>query len=150
MRYGWSLCVQQWKELASMIADLTWEKVLVVRDAARDVPCEAGVYMLCTLPPQRSFFDKDVGLFNALYVGRADNLHNRFKNYQKRQNISQDAIDALDKLLGDGGNFSFVFSVVPREKLRETEGCLIRCLGPSVNKRDEIKLRGKIGEPIRV
>ena len=144
------MCVQQWKELASMIADLTWEKVLVVRDAARDVPREAGVYMLCTLPPQCSFFGKDVGLFNALYVGRADNLHSRFKNYQRRRNISTGAIRALDELPGSGEKITFVFSVVPQEKLREMEGCLIRCLGPSVNKRDEIKLQGKIGLPIPV
>ena len=149
MKYGWSLCARQWEELKAALAHLTWSRVFVAKRWASDVPCEAGVYMLCTPPPQCPLsFKEGAGLFNALYVGRADDLRRRFNNYCRRKNISEEARRALDELLGEGGRMFFIFSVIPPERLRETEGCLIRCLGPSVNKRDEIKLRGKVGLPI--
>ena len=123
---------------------------MVVRGDIMNVPCEAGVYMLCTFPPRCSSFGGATGLFNALYVGRANNLRGRFKNYQRRTNISDDAIYVLDELLEEGKVIYFVFSIVPMEQLRKTEGHLIRCLGPSVNKRDEIILQAKVGRPIPV
>lgn len=152
MKYGWSLCVRRWNELAEILGRLrlTWEKEFVVRSAVANIPRESGVYMLCTTPPRCPSFGDGAGLFNALYVGRAENLQRRFKDYQRRKNISKDAIHALDELPGKGEKISFIFSVVPLEQLGEMEGRLIACLGPAVNKRDEFKLRGKVGKPLRV
>lgn len=150
MKYGWSLCVQQWRELASALVQFTWQKVHVIKGMAEHVPQESGVYMLCTMPPQSpSRFWEETGLFNALYVGQAENLHARFKDYSLRRKgkISRKALHILDELSGKGERISFVFSVVPVEQLRDTEGRLIHCLGPSGNERDEIKLRGKLGRP---
>ena len=134
--------------LAATLAHLTWGKAIVAKRCRESIPHEAGVYMLCALPPRCAGFGESAGLFNALYVGRAQNLRHRFGEYQQRINISKGARHILDKLPDKGERISFVYSVVPSEHLRETEGRLIHCLGPAVNKRDEIKVRGKIGRPI--
>lgn len=152
MEYGWSLCVQRWINLAEMLAALRlkWQEAVVALRSIPDIPCKAGVYMLCVSPPRCPLFGKSTRMFNALYVGRADDLNRRFRDYQKRRNISEDAIRVLDELPGEGEKIFFVFSVVPVEQLREMEGRLIRCLGPSANKRDEVKLRAKVSRPIPV
>ena len=146
MRYGWSIDPKTWQSLPEELAapDM-WRSVSFSSADANSVPTEAGIYALCSPPPNRmrsaqsSPSDLFGILYTALYIGRTNNLRVRFQ-----QHISQPSERVRSTRAVFGSRMQFWFSRHAPTKLRNLEAHLIDCFGPSAN-----KIRGTITAKIQ-
>src|SRR3954451_9400155 len=75
MRHGWSLSPASWEAASAAVGAEPWRHVAFQQRHRRLVPEASGIYMLGTLPAASALPDR---LYNAVYVGQARNLRNRF------------------------------------------------------------------------
>jgi hypothetical protein len=101
------------------------------------VPEDSGIYMLGSRCAATGLPDP---LYNALYVGQASNLRNRFLQHLRRPSpeVGRAAICFA------GLDFWFMRS--DEDSLNRLEAMLIECLGPSANRQAGITAR--LGPPV--
>lgn len=139
MRYGWSIERKDWYGLTTLCAERTWQKVpfgAVNRDL---VPKEPGVYAICT-PGWRMASGLFAHLYNAVYVGKAKDLHARFLQHCQRP---EREIRSLTECFPD---LEYWFAPMRAGELDVVETLLIDCLGPPANRQRGIAAR--IGRPV--
>ena len=146
MQYGWSLDLATWDLLPErLIASDQWQSVRFSMSDANSIPLVPGVYALCSSPPglRRSNTTSPHNLFSilytALYVGRSENLRDRFQ--QHCQSPSTDVRRIRETF---GSSVDFWYCRLPELEISKTEACLIDCFGPPAN-----RIRGTISARIQ-
>jgi hypothetical protein len=148
MRYGWALDKERWIALFEVLKGFRWKKVPFSILEKAEVPREKGVYVLCAKPLGDSLSKSSSGnllskLFNAIYVGQAANLRQRFVDHCSRP---ADFMHTARQCFGLTMEFWYIKARDEKECSR-LEYMLIDCLGPPVNKiSGHIPLLGRIGE----
>lgn len=135
MRYGWSLAEEDWRLLPSeLVTGKVWRSVQFTVADANSVPTHPAVYLICTYPPGRRRGDQispnDLFglLYTAIYIGKSENLRQRFYQHcanpraeiQKSRECFEDSLE-------------FWFTRVDADQLDTIESLLIECLGPPAN-----------------
>jgi len=128
VRYGWSLATEDWATFQNAnpgVKDPSWHRVnlrLLDRDS---VPAGPGIYMLCAHPSTK-YALVPPHLYDAIYVGRATSLRNRFVQHC---GVSSPRIEQAKTCFKSPLHYWYLetpnFSVL--------ESLLILCLGPSAN-----------------
>lgn len=139
MRHGWSLDRSPWYDLSRGVAHGHWRQVPFATLHQARVPEASGVYALCTAGVGAStglFAD----LYNAIYVGQARNLRQRFMQHCRRPSRE------LQRAILCFRSLDFWFVQVSPGHTDATEALLIECLGPSANLRAGVKV--EIGAPV--
>src|SRR5438128_1375155 len=85
MQYGWTLDKAAWMKLITATRDRAWRRVSFSRLEKAQVPTESGVYVFCAKPMSASLNATQHHLLrtllNAVYVGQAVNLRQRFNDH---------------------------------------------------------------------
>src|SRR5262245_52280465 len=83
MRHGWSLEKATWLEVSRLYDKKPWRRVRFAAHHRLSVPPEPGVYAICTAGSQltEGLLSK---LYNAVYVGQAVDLRQRFLKHATR------------------------------------------------------------------
>jgi hypothetical protein len=144
MKYGWTLNKDSWKRLIAAIGKRSWQKVPFTKLERAEVPESYGVYVFCTKPcpstqvaPQHLLRD----LFNAIYVGQATNLRQRF-DYHRTTPMAP--MEAVRECFSTTLEFWFT-TLESSAELCRVESLLIECLGPTANRQKGPGLEGKLG-----
>lgn len=142
---GWVLISSHWDALRKVVCKFLGEspKGRLVRLTSRGggfIPTQGGVYMLCAYPPKCDLpvmkppQKAERHLYNALYIGEADNLQRRYQNYARGNNISSDKVRDL---LRTYDRVDFCYWTMPSgvgAKGRKTvQNIMIECFGPTAN-----------------
>jgi excinuclease UvrABC nuclease subunit len=138
MRYGWSLSRRDWRDVAALCSGKEWKKVPFAEVSRDQVPRRPGVYAICTTGTRfsRGLFSK---LYNAVYVGQAENLRRRFLDHcQRPERELRSVIDCFSDL-------DYWFAPTDISEISQMETVLIDCLGPSANRQRGISAR--VGPP---
>lgn len=140
MDYGWTLDQQRWACLVDFLGDsVAWE-LTRLEEVYRDrVPLRPGVYAICASPPGQLLPQR---LYNALYVGKARALRQRFL-----QHCYNPAPELQRAKSVYGPRLDYWFLEAEEESVAALESYLIHCLGPSVNLKRGIL--AVLGEPRR-
>ena len=147
MNRGWSLQQPVWNRLAKTLSGavrkIKWEQVpLDIAHKMSIPPKKSGVYMLCLSPPHcdEYFVNSKAPMFNALYIGSAEDLKRRFTDYANQQNTSSKKVKHF---LESYATIMFVYAVCDMSEMKAVEGRLIDSFGPSANGKRE-----GVGAPI--
>ena len=125
--YGWSLKRADWTAARALVVEHDFGKVRMQLQMQGAVPSVSGVYVICCGPndPQPSELWSE--LYNALYVGQAKNLRDRFvQHINARSGGAARVREAFDQL-------EFWYVPVPAATLSQYERTLQRALGPTAN-----------------
>lgn len=155
-RYGWSLQHAEWKQLIDVLNGTYWRYTNLNIKFQASVPKAPGVYLLVSEQEYIStVYGLPQGLSNALYVGRSNNLHARFKQHASDNNQNRFIRDSKATF----GMLRYAFTRVPStstltldEWLSNAERLLILVLGPPANTNvpTSTSLVGKLGQPVRI
>lgn len=144
MNYGWTLDKEHWKQLFSAIGKRNWRKVPFSIFEKTEVPERYGVYVFCAKPclggkaePKHLLRN----LFNAVYIGQATNLRQRFESHWKQP---MEPMTAVRECFSHTLEFWFT-TLQTFEELCNVERVLIDCLGPAANRQRGPGLKGKLG-----
>ena len=139
MRYGWQLKKQSWDILGTCLEAGTWKRKYLERDYASAVPESSGVYVICGTPSTIPI-DGDLAqkLYNALYVGQATDLRQRFKQHVVGYRDVRDAKATFRRL-------EFWYMAIPASLLDSFEQALISAFGPPANVKNVV---AQIGNPV--
>lgn len=133
---GWSLNTTVWQEGWTRLGSLTWRQQPLNLDVKNRVPAKSGVYAICAhaaiTPVAAGLLTR---LYNAIYVGKATNLRNRFDNHCRGYGDVRPARLVFRKL-------DFWYAETDELAL---EQLLLDTLGPPANRIDSIAAR--IGAP---
>lgn len=148
MRKGWSIDPDDWRSLAQALEPAsTWSVVMLTPNEREMVPERPGVYAICAPPPidrpttSRTMFSS---LASPIYVGRSkSNIRSRFLAHCR----SEDPDLRTAKRCYNSAYLRFWFTELLPSSVEGTEGWLIRCFGPPVNKQDGT-IPGIIGSPV--
>ena len=143
MTYGWTLHKDSWKRLFAAIGKRPWKKVPFSKLERVEVPESNGVYVFCAKPgPAECAGPKHLlmTLFNAVYVGQATNLRQRFDDHWSRPMPPMEAVRACFS-----NTLEFWYTTLgSSEELCKVESVLIECLGPAANRQKGPGLKGKL------
>ena len=135
MRYGWSLSKDDWHMLPNtLVKGDSWRSVQFNIADKNSVPACSGIYIICTLPPERrrggvsSPNDLFGLLYMAIYVGQSENLKQRF-----HQHCTDPKAEIQDSRECYEDSMEFWFTRVDVDQLDVIESQLIGCLGPPAN-----------------
>jgi len=135
MRHGWSLVKLEWNSIPhKLVNSKIWRSVQFNISDINSVPSSPGVYIICSSPPGRRRNDKvspnDLFalLYNAIYVGKSENLRERFQNHcnKPKKEIVESRTCFEDSL-------DFWFFRLDASEIAYAEAHLIDCLGPPAN-----------------
>ena len=147
MNRGWSLQQPVWNRLAEVLSNASrkfkWERVpLDIAYKMSIPPKKSGVYMLCLSPPHcdKYFVNSKAPMFNALYIGSAEDLKKRFTDYANQKNLSSKRVEYF---LESYATIMFVYAICDISLIKAVEGILIDSFGPSANGKRE-----GVGAPI--
>ena len=143
MTYGWTLSRKCWGRLFSAIGQRSWRKVPFSILEKSGVPDSYGVYVFCAKPfPMKKAAARHLlnRLFNAVYVGQATNLRQRFVSHCSRP---MDPMIAVRDCFSHTLEFWFT-KLDSLEELCEVESILIECLGPTANRQKGPVFNGKV------
>ena len=148
MRRGWSINPSDWSGLSkALTASPTWNSVLLTPNDRHMVPESPGIYAICAHPPivlkttERTMFQS---LATPIYVGRSESsIRDRFLDHCN----TRDERMKLAKKCYSSVRLHFWFIQLPQASVRNMEGRLIDCFGPSVNRRRGT-IAGTVGQPI--
>lgn len=149
MRYGWTLISSHWGVLRKVVREFLGESpdgklVRLTPQGGRFIPDLGGVYMLCAHPPKCDLpmikppQKAEMHLFNALYIGEAEDLRVRYKNYAMVRNISGKGKDGkVRKFLKTYDNIYFCYwAMAPeagQQERKKLQDVMIECFGPTAN-----------------
>ena len=139
---GWTLEPSGWNTLRDVMYDILGglPECRLVRLSAssgnRAVATAPGVYMLCARTPKCNLRVKpsrngEVHLYNALYVGEAQNLQKRYNDYAKGRGSS----GKVKKLL-QWDAIDFCYWEIPgatKQTRKKLQDIVVECLGPTAN-----------------
>ncbi len=129
MDYGWSINLERWRAFGALAKDLPaeWRRVKL-RPLDRDsVPQKSGIYVVCAKAAVSHLGHFD-SLYNALYVGQATSLRQRFMGH------CQAPSERMKRaMLCFSAGLDFWFIEAEAQLLNDLERTLIACLGPPVN-----------------
>ena len=143
MRHGWQLHASLWNRLAVVCASRDWRRTYL-EDTYRDVvPTCPGVYLICSsvqdgLAASGASAQLYKRLYNALYVGQAENLRGRFGQHLRGYRHVSKARAIFRRL-------DYWYAHVVTTELDEVEQCFIDVLGPAANDKNVI---GRVGTPV--
>lgn len=144
MTYGWTLHKDSWKRLFAAIGKRPWKKVPFSHLERTEVPESYGVYVFCAKPcPKEHPGTKHLlwALFNAVYVGQATNLRQRFDAHWRNPMAPMEAVRECFS-----STLEFWFTKLSSaDELCKVESVLIECLGPAANRQQGPGLKGKLG-----
>lgn len=126
MRYGWSLEETRWKPLWLAMSGFQWNFVSLLQINASLLPEACGVYMICASAIRTPEPVQVPPLYNAIYVGRSNNLRTRFGQHCMGYGEVPQAKRTFREL-------DFHYTVVPEGDSKRLESLLIDALGPSAN-----------------
>ncbi len=133
---GWTSNSNHWKSLPPELMNSTWKVRPLAQSYSTSIPDTSGVYVICTRPPhltanrqsprKTNLFHR---LYNAVYTGSSSRLRNRFLDHSGNhpQAEIKNARDCY------AGTLEFWYHLCSQENLRDWEGHLQLCLGPSAN-----------------
>jgi len=143
MEHGWVLASAEWGSLAHCVLGLRWKRVRF-RALDRDsVPASPGVYALCGRPPLQIRDSLIRGLYDVFYIGRSDNLRERFLQHLT---YPKEEIRRITECFGPPDDLSYWLVTVSAEQSRPLEALLIRCFRPPANRIRGIQAR--LGPPV--
>jgi excinuclease UvrABC nuclease subunit len=146
MQYGWTLDKGAWTKLITATRNRAWRRVSFSRLEKGQVPTEGGVYVFCAKPMSASFNTAQRHLLrtllNAVYVGQAVNLRQRFDDHLR---APMDPMRAARAVFSTTLEFWFT-RASSTEEMCELESLLIECLGPPANRQRGPTLKGTMGE----
>ena len=137
MRHGWCLDRAAWASATALDAGRQWSRRrfrLVDRSA---IPDASGIYVLASGVAAEGLLGQ---LYNALYVGQAKSLRQRYLQHLARP--SPDVRRAVHTF----GTLDYWWTLCAEPDLDALEARLIHCLGPTANRQAGITAR--IGDPI--
>lgn len=146
IEYGWRVKTSEWSRLKRVLLEhagdsVAWKNMPLRRGNAMHLKGKSGVYMLCMHPPYYDQWCSDIDklpLLNVLYVGQSTDLSKRFDNYARIKNVSSHVMENFLHHYNTGARrLIFAYILLGISSLKEVEGSLIRCFGPSVNRRQE-------------
>jgi len=141
LRRGWSLNIQDWRELAVLLTGTKWNSVPFDETARVLVPQKPGVYMIVAKSPVIRL-DHFNSLRTPLYIGRSkSSLRTRFSQHIKIPQERVRSIHEFCPLIA----VQFLFTLVSRSEVCTLESLLIDCYGPSAN---IIRGKARLGTPI--
>lgn len=141
-RGGWGIDNLAWKQLSKLLEPFSGGKVQLL-PAQRDlVPPQPGVYFIC-LAPMAASQTVLSRFFDAVYVGQAVNLRQRFKQHVDGTTSIRDVLREFPNAL------EFYFVEVPVENLNVIEKRCFDVIGPSEN-RISPPMRATLLEPVSV
>ena len=148
MNYGWTLNKDSWKQLLSAIGERHWRKVPFTKFERIEVPEDYGVYVFCAKPCSAEAAGPRHllrALLNAVYVGQATNLRQRYDDHWKHP---MDPMHAVRSCFSNTLEFWYT-TLESQEELCKVESTLIECLGPSANRQKGPVFKGKLtaGQP---
>lgn len=151
---GWSLRGDLWRQVDEILKDTDWRSTWLDSLFQDSVSQEAGIYMIHTGQPALSdIYHLPKNISGVLYVGRSNNLRNRFKQHAVSHPDNRH-IQACGSIFG---RLRFTFTPVsrtvsfsPEEWLSAAENILISVLNPPANRSIPTgsKLVGRIGEAV--
>src|SRR5437868_6758418 len=144
MTYGWTLNNEQWKELYAVIGKRKWRRVPFDLYEKMEIPETHGVYVFCAKPCSGVTLDAKhllKNLLNAVYIGQAVNLRQRFEGHWKHP---MDPMIAVRHCFSTTLEFWFT-TLDTFEELCTVERILIDCFGPLANRQRGPGLKGTLG-----
>jgi hypothetical protein len=130
---GWTLNAGTWQRARQQLASASWRKQPLDLTVKRRIPAAGGVYAICAHavagPHAAGVL---AALYNAVYVGQATNLRNRFDNHCRGYGDVRPARVIFRSL-------DFWFSETT--ELDEAEQLLMDALGPPANRSNVIGAR---------
>jgi len=151
---GWSLQVDLWQQINATLQGTDWRSTWLDGLFQDSVPGVPGIYLIHTGQPALSdtyHLPKDIS--GILYVGRSNNLRNRFKQHAMLHPDNRQ-LEAFGTIFG---RLRFAFtpvpttvSVSPSDWISAAEYILISVLDPPANRSvpTASKLAGKIGQAV--
>lgn len=135
---GWVLDGSVWSRMQKEFGPADWRKRPLSVDVKRHIPVTSGVYAICA----RGFVGPNpdgllASLYNAVYVGKATNLQNRFDDHCRGYGDVRPARLVFRQL-----DFWFIET----DRIELLEQLLMDALGPPANKVNSIG--AKIGAPV--
>jgi hypothetical protein len=143
MTYGWTLNRECWSRFFLAIGSRTWCTVPFSILEKNAVPESYGVYVFCAKPcttgkaTERHLLNY---LFNAVYVGQATNLRQRFVDHC---NKPMEPMIAVRDCFAPRLEFWFT-KLDSLKELCEVESVTIECLGPAANRQRGPVFKGKL------
>ena len=141
MRYGWTFDRMAWEsfsELASEALRSEWGRVGLDPLNRDSVPMRPGIYLICA-EPSATFSGLPRFICDAVYVGKADLLRNRFLNHCRNPAPRLKMAGACFT-----GRLKFCYVEADSGEVEALESRLIECLGPPAN-----QIRGVIRAVVR-
>ena len=143
MRYGWQLDASRWNRLAKVCGTREWTRTYL-EDTYQDVvPNCPGIYLICSSvqdgitasgTPTKLYGR----LYNAVYVGQAENLRGRFGQHVRGYRKVSKARAIFRRL-------DYWYTRVLKTELDAVEQCFLDVLGPAANDRNVV---ARVGTPI--
>ena len=130
---GWTLNGGTWQRARQQLGPVTWRKQPLDFNVRRHIPSASGVYAICAhavVGPQSA--GMLAALYNAVYVGQATNLRNRFDDHCRGYGDVRPARLVFRML-------DFWFSET--HALNEFEQLMMDALGPPANRSNVIGAR---------
>ena len=136
MRYGWQLKHEHWRKLSNNLVRRNWNRVTLLKREMNRVPEGSGVYLICSSPEHIPVSGEVMKrLYNVIYVGRAINLRQRFKNHANKPKSKIQIADDIFKKL------DFWYVPIDSSETAEIEQIIISAFGPTANEINAIKAR---------
>jgi hypothetical protein len=151
---GWSLQDDLWRQVDEILKGADWRSTWLDSLFQDSVPKEPGIYIIHTGQSALSaIYHLPDGISGVLYVGRSNNLRNRFKQHATI-NPDNRHIQACSSIFGrlrfTSTPISAAASITPDEWLSAAEHILISVLNPPANSSIPTgsKLVGRIGQAV--
>ena len=139
----WNTDLSFWKKIDNKIINEDWDFIKLNYDSKDFVTDERGIYMIAVSTNHFSKIKPFDDLFTPIYVGKAINLKNRFKDHSARGREN----NKLKELGFFSTNSIFYYKVLPgltETELFYHEQTLIDVFGGSLNKTNSVSEKRKL------
>ena len=151
---GWALEPQTWSALPAELIGTGWKMVPFAATYAYRIPQINAIYAICSTPPNIAKNSKPplignlfASLHTAIYIGSSSQLKTRFTDHSSAGCMP----NIRDAKTCFPGKLEFWFHECPDGKLREWEGKLQECLGPTANRaRVTPNIRGRMSGIVNI
>lgn len=155
-RKGLSIDEYEWRQLTVALSGTKWHSTWLDHFFRRTVPQYPGIYILHTFPQTMSdIFSLPSEVSGVLYVGRSNNLRDRFTSHSSAHNPNE-RIRQFSSIFGRL-RFSYTHppsaSVMAADNwMRDAEHTLVAVLDPPANRvvPTASSVLGKIGQSVAV
>jgi hypothetical protein len=150
-KYEFQLYPQLWERsgYAKVMKKVKWNRVFFEEANRPKVPKEAGIYMF-VVAPRHAYLRDHTYIF---YVGQADDLHRRYKEYLDEElgdDLAHDRERIVEFLNYFKGHLFFNYFTCAPNDLTKREYYLVDHIYPWANSRHQKEARGKLVAPVNV